>query len=103
MLYVFLLHNNCVLPPSLQQLLKGQSRLKRLLSKERLLDDIAEGDGHAPSLLITDKQSSRNVDVEYRDDTGATALIVAALNGHKDVVHKLLQYSADVQARDIQG
>ena len=102
-----------------QQLLKGQSRLKRLLSKERLLDSIGllslEPIGEtstdpdnpdspaAPPLLIQTKTESVHVDVDCRDENGSTPLILAALNGHKDVVYTLLQYSANVHRKDTQG
>ena len=102
-----------------QQLLKGRSRLKRLLSKERLLDSIGllslepigetftdpdNPDGPTASpLLIQTKTESAHVDVDCRDENGSTPLILAALNGHKDVVYTLLQYSANVHRKDTQG
>lgn len=101
---------------SSQHLLKGHSRLKRILSKERLLDSFAllglETIGEKPAdpdqpdaqpLLIQAKIQSVYVDVDCRDENGSTPLILAALNGHRDVVYTLLQYSANVQLKDPQG
>ena len=101
-------------PP--QHLLKGHSRLKRILSKERLLDSFAllglETIGEKPAdpdqpdaqpLLIQAKIQSVYVDVDCRDENGSTPLILAALNGHRDVVYTLLHYSANVQLKDPQG
>lgn len=103
------------LPPP-QHLLKGHSRLKRILSKERLLDSFAllglETIGEKPAdpdqpdaqpLLIQAKIQSVYVDVDCRDENGSTPLILAALNGHRDVVYTLLHYSANVQLKDPQG
>jgi len=99
-----------------EHLLKGHSRLKRILSKERLLDSFAllglETIGEKPAdpdqpdaqpLLIQAKIQSVYVDVDCRDENGSTPLILAALNGHRDVVYTLLQYSANVQLKDPQG
>lgn len=57
--------------------------------------------GHADtvrSLLATSK-----ADVNGRDENGNTPLIVAAQNGHDDVVATLLAAKADVRAKNNQG
>ncbi len=88
-----------------QQLLENKSRLKRILSSEKALNDIAEGedDGGVDSLKIIGKKRAPHLDIDVRDDNGASSLILAALNGHRDVVHTLLTYSASVFAVDNQG
>ena len=89
-----------------QQFLKGiQSRLKRFLSSERLLGSTPEDDeaDKTPPLKITDKRQPVNIDIEHRDESGSSALHLAVLNGHRDVVYTLLQFSADVYAMDNQG
>ena len=92
----------------MQQLLKGQSKFKRLLSSEKLLAVVNGGpeeeeDVPPPPLVIQDKKRSPSLNVDYRDETGATALMHAVLNGHKDVVYTLLQYSAELFVMDNQG
>lgn len=64
------------------------NRLKRWLSKERLLGDIPEQDNtdesasRRPSLpVILYKLQSPHVEVDCTDESGATPLILAALNG----------------------
>lgn len=83
----------------IQQLLKGQSKLKRLMSSDKL----SEGLDLPPSLEIQNKKQSSSVNVDCRDESGATALMLAILNGHKDVVYTLLQYSAELFVMDNQG
>jgi hypothetical protein len=79
--------------------LRGKSRLKRFLSNEKLVnDDTDEG----PPLLITETRVT-SLDLEYRDENGSSALHLAALNGHRDVAYTLLQYSASINAKDLQG
>lgn len=87
--------------PHHQQLLQGKSKLKRILSSEKPLDD--EEAEEAPSLEIRAKRKAPHLDVDVRDDNGASPLILAALNGHRQVVHTLLSYSANVRAVDDQG
>ena len=84
----------------IQQLLRGKSRLKRFLSNEKLVSDDTDGDG--PPLLITEKRVT-SLDLEYRDENGSSALHLATLNGHRDVAYTLLQYSASINAKDLQG
>ncbi len=48
------------------------------------------------------KVQAKGVDVNCRDENGSTPLILAALNGHKDVVYTLLRYSASVHGFDKQ-
>ena len=80
-----------------QQLLRGKSRLKRFLSNEKLVND-----DEGPPLLITETRVT-SLDLEYRDENGSTALHLATLNGHRDVAYTLLQYSASINAKDLQG
>ena len=82
----------------LQQLLRGKSRLKRFLSNEKLTEDTDEG----PPLIIKEKRNT-SVDLEYRDENGSSALHLATLNGHRDVVYTLLQFSANINGKDLQG
>lgn len=93
---------------TVEQILKGHSRLKRLLSKEKVLDQVDEDsdqtDGPTqPPLLIQSKLTSSHIDVNCTDDSGSSPLILAALNGHKDIVYSLLQYSANLHDTDKQG
>lgn len=83
-----------------QQLLKGQSKLKKLLSSDKLGEGLSEA---PPTLVVESKKQSTSVNVNYRDETGSTALMLAVLNGHKNVVHTLLQYSAELFIMDNQG
>lgn len=46
---------------------------------------------------------SRNVDVNYRDYRGQTALIYSITNGHPSSAKKLIELGADINLRDIQG
>ncbi len=43
------------------------------------------------------------LDVDTKDDSGATALMLASSSGHADIVQVLLEHSADVNARDKNG
>lgn len=86
----------------LQQLLKGQSKIKRFLSADKILDD-EDDQSTSPSLVVQNKKQSASVNVNYRDESGSTALMLAALNGHRDVVYTLIQYSAEVFTMDGQG
>ncbi len=85
---------------ALQQLLKGQSKLQKLLSSDKLSDGLSDS---PPPLVIQNKKQSSSINVDYRDDTGSTALMLAVLHGHKDVVYTLLQYSAELFTMDNQG
>ena len=83
-----------------QQILRGKSRLKRFLSNEKLTEDADNGEG--PPLLIKEKRNT-SIDLEYRDENGSSALHLATLNGHRDVVYTLLQYCANINGKDLQG
>ncbi|XP_064399757.1 ankyrin repeat and sterile alpha motif domain-containing protein 1B-like isoform X1 [Halichondria panicea] len=83
-----------------EQLLKGQSKLQKLLSSDKLSDGLSDS---PPPLVIQNKKQSSSINVDYRDDTGSTALMLAVLHGHKDVVYTLLQYSAELFTMDNQG
>ena len=84
----------------LQQILQNKSKLKRILSSERSLDSI---EVEEPSLKITATRRAPHLDIDTRNDDGASPLILAALNGHRNVVHVLLTYAASVTAVDNQG
>jgi ankyrin repeat protein len=49
------------------------------------------------------KKKAPHLDIDTRDENGASPLILAALNGHCSVVQVLLSYSANVWACDQQG
>lgn len=95
--FLFLSHTHIHAHIMTQQLLRGKSRLKRFLSNEKLVND-----DEGPPLLITETRVT-SLDLEYRDENGSTALHLATLNGHRDVAYTLLQYSASINAKDLQG
>ena len=86
----------------LQQILQNKSKLKRILSSEKSLDKEEEEDA-TPSLRIMAFRRAPHLDIDTRDENGATPLMLAALNGHCNIVNILLTYSANVGARDLQG
>lgn len=51
--------------------------------------------GKVESILAADPDS-----VHWRDDDGATALHIAAVRGHRELVDVLLRHGADMNARD---
>jgi ankyrin repeat protein len=96
-----------------ENILKGRTnRLKRWLSKD-LLDDVPEESEatqpdrqlkRQPSLpSLIDKEKSSHVNVNCKDQNGATPLILASLNGHKDIVYNLISFSANIHLKDKQG
>ncbi len=90
---------------TLQQILQNKSKLKRILSSERSLDSLAEdkpGDDATPLRIMAKKQAP-HLDIDTRDENGATPLMLAALNGHCSIVSILLTYSATVGIADSQG
>ncbi|CAI8031605.1 Ankyrin repeat and sterile alpha motif domain-containing protein 1B [Geodia barretti] len=84
-----------------EAILKGQNRLKRLLSRE-FLDDSNDTETEQP-LQVERKQPPLHVDINTVNNDGATPLILATLNGHRDIVYVLLQYSANVRSSDLKG
>ena len=73
-----------------------------MLSSEKRLDDIDELERDS-GLKIMMKKKAPHLEIDTRDDNGSSPLMLAALNGHRDVVHTLLTYSANVLAVDDQG
>ena len=88
---------------TLQQILQNKSKLKRILSSEKSLADDKHDDDATPSLRIMMKKQAPHLDINTRDENGATPLMLAALNGHCSIVSVLLTYSAVVGAADSQG
>ena len=72
----------------------------RLLSRESL--DEEEPARERP-LQVERKQPPLHVAINSCNTDGATPLILATLNGHRDVVYVLLQYSANVRYSDLKG
>lgn len=74
----------------------------RFLSRDSMYDLEIDGEVEQP-LLIERKQPPLHVDINTCNTDGATPLILATLNGHRDVVYTLLQYSANIRASDLKG
>lgn len=69
-----------------------------------LLDETSnENDTYIWNLLVTDGSRGLQRDVDVTDDSGATPLHRAALNGHLEVVKVLVSKKADVAAMDNWG
>jgi uncharacterized protein len=68
-------------------------------NNDALLRAAAAGNGDTVKSLLT----ATDIDVNVRDETGATPLILAARNGHDGVVKTLLIARADINAKDNQG
>lgn len=83
--------------------MQNKSKLKRILSSEKSLDSLADEEEETPSLRITMTKRAPHLDIDTRNEDGASPLILAALNGHRNVVHLLLTYAASVKALDNQG
>lgn len=54
-------------------------------------------------MLVQKKALLAHVDIDTINEDGATPLILSSLNGHRDVVYTLLQYTANIQAMDNKG
>lgn len=68
-------------------------------NNDALLRAAAAGNGDTVKTLLT----ASDIDVNVKDETGATPLILAARNGHDGVVKTLLIARADINAKDNQG
>jgi uncharacterized protein len=68
-------------------------------NNDALLRAAAAGNGDTVKSLLT----ATDIDVNVRDETGATPLILAARNGHDGVVKTLLIARAEINAKDNQG
>ncbi len=73
-----------------------------MLSSEKPLDSLGD-EGEEEGLRIMMKKVAPHLDIDTRDDNGATPLMLAALNGHCSIVNILLSYSATVSLSDVQG
>ncbi|PWT80910.1 MAG: hypothetical protein C5B44_04635 [Acidobacteria bacterium] len=75
-------------------------RIRRPLSTTTLpiMRAIAEGDAEKLRDLLV-----HGADVNCRNQSGQTALMMAALLGHSEIIPLLLQFGADVRLRDNQG
>ncbi|XP_076152796.1 ankyrin repeat and sterile alpha motif domain-containing protein 1B isoform X2 [Alosa pseudoharengus] len=71
--------------------------VEKLLSGKKGL--LGSGSGHLPNLLSI----WRGLNVNCADSSGYTPLHHAALNGHRDVVLKLLQFEASTNVADSKG
>lgn len=84
--------------------MQNKSKLKRILSADKGLDSLSnDEETEDTSLKLTVKKKAPHLDIDARDENGASPLILAALNGHRSVVLVLLSYSAEVRAVDNQG
>ena len=57
----------------------------------------------AGDLAAVQAQLDAGVDVNAKDWLGGTALLEAAIKGHKEVVELLIAKGADVNAKDVDG
>jgi ankyrin repeat protein len=63
---------------------------------ENMIEAVKQGDrGSVRALLETDNRL-----VNQRDESGATPLHYATLNGHRQIVHLLLERGADINSTD---
>ncbi|XP_009988795.1 PREDICTED: ankyrin repeat and sterile alpha motif domain-containing protein 1B-like, partial [Tauraco erythrolophus] len=62
-----------------------------------------EGGSTTPHSLVSAANIWRGPNINCTDSSGYTALHHAALNGHKDIVLKLLQYEASTNVADNKG
>gem|GEM_PF-304783 len=69
-----------------------------VLRRERMLAAATNGDVKTLKAVL-----SKKTDVNYREDKGDPALILATRNGHKDAAKVLLDNGADVDATDREG
>ena len=94
------IYSTCLL--CTQAILKGQNRLMKFLSRDSIDEAEIDGESERP-LQVEKKPPPLHVDVNTCNNDGATPLILATLNGHRDVAYTLLQYSANVRASDLKG
>jgi ankyrin repeat protein len=67
-------------------------------ASEDLIDAAKQGDLQRVKGILDTHDGLANL----RDDSGATPLHYAALNGHREIVHVLLQRGADINCTDSQ-
>ncbi|KAL4227134.1 hypothetical protein ACF0H5_015107 [Mactra antiquata] len=84
----------------------NRQKLLKYLSPEKGLGSIkrfgVEENQSIPGGRIRLKLKHVNVDC-HEDETGYTPLIIAVLNGNKDIVEDLIFHSADVDEQDVKG
>ncbi|XP_065909173.1 uncharacterized protein [Dysidea avara] len=71
---------------------------------QRITADDDEEQEEPPFIPVIEKKIEvTHINVNCTDENGSTPLILASLNGHRDIVYVLLQYSAGIHATDGQG
>ncbi|KAL8192918.1 hypothetical protein R6Q57_027366 [Mikania cordata] len=78
---------------------EGYNEIVEILERgEDVLNAARRGDlVHLESLL------ERDASVDFRDQYGLTAIHVAAIKGHKDVVMLLVEFGSDLECTDVEG
>lgn len=68
------------------------------ITTQRLLGASLEGD-----IAVAKKAVEQGVDIDIQDQSGRTPLMLAAYNGHSDMIRYLLEKGADLSESDNQG